>query len=50
MYNIPAVKIGENSIVGVGSVVRKDVPNNAIVIGNPAKAIKMLKVKNLQKE
>ena len=29
--------IGENAIVGAGSVVTKDVPPNAIVAGNPAK-------------
>ena len=29
--------IGENAIVGAGSVVTKDVPPNAIVVGNPAK-------------
>ena len=32
--------IGDNSVVGAGSVVTKDVPNNAIVAGNPAKIIK----------
>jgi acetyltransferase-like isoleucine patch superfamily enzyme len=31
------VTIGENAIVGAGSVVTKDVPANAIVAGNPAK-------------
>ncbi len=31
------VVIGENAIVGAGSVVTKDVPANAIVVGNPAK-------------
>ena len=34
--------IGENSIIGAGSVVTKDVPNNAIVAGNPAKLIRFL--------
>ncbi len=34
------VVIGENSIVGSGSVVTKDVPDNCIVAGNPAKVIK----------
>jgi acetyltransferase-like isoleucine patch superfamily enzyme len=29
--------IGENAIVGAGSVVTKDVPANSIVVGNPAK-------------
>ncbi|GGK60479.1 serine acetyltransferase [Lutibacter litoralis] len=33
------VKIGDNVIIGAGSVVIKDVPKNAIVAGNPAKII-----------
>lgn len=36
------VRIGENSIVGAGSVVRKDVPSNVVVIGNPAQVVKKL--------
>lgn len=36
------VHIGENSIVGAGSVVRKDVPPNVVVIGNPAQIVKHL--------
>jgi acetyltransferase-like isoleucine patch superfamily enzyme len=31
------VTIGENAIVGAGSVVTKDVPANSIVFGNPAR-------------
>lgn len=34
------VTIGENSIVGAGSVVTKDVPPNTIVAGNPAKFLR----------
>ncbi|MFZ0645468.1 MAG: acyltransferase [Candidatus Acidiferrales bacterium] len=34
------VTIGENAIVGAGSVVTKDVPANAIVAGNPAKLLR----------
>lgn len=34
------VTIGENAIVGAGSVVTKDVPSNTIVAGNPAKKIR----------
>ena len=34
------VVIGENSIIGAGSVVTKDVPPNVIVAGNPAKIIR----------
>ena len=34
------VTIGENAIVGAGSVVTKDVPANAVVAGNPARIIR----------
>ena len=37
---LPGVTIGDNSVVGAGSVVTKDVPPNVIVAGNPAKFIK----------
>ena len=37
---LPGITIGENALVGAGSVVTKDVPDNAIVVGNPAKIIK----------
>jgi UDP-2-acetamido-3-amino-2,3-dideoxy-glucuronate N-acetyltransferase len=36
------VTIGENAIVGAGSVVAKDVPPNSIVFGNPAKVHRLL--------
>ena len=36
------VTIGKNSVVGAGSVVTKDVPDNVIVVGNPAKIIKRI--------
>ncbi len=35
-------RIGENAIVGAGSVVTKDVPANAVVAGNPAKILRSL--------
>ncbi len=34
------VRIGENAIIGAGSVVTKDIPDNAIAAGVPAKVIK----------
>ena len=39
---LPGVTIGENAIVGTGSVVTKDVPDNAVVVGVPAKIVKMI--------
>jgi acetyltransferase-like isoleucine patch superfamily enzyme len=34
------VTIGENAVVGAGSVVTRDVPDNAVVAGNPARLLK----------
>lgn len=36
------ITIGENALIGAGSVVTKDVPANAIVAGNPAKIIRYI--------
>lgn len=46
---MPGVTIGENAVVAGGAVVTKDVPDNAVVGGCPAKIIKMLDP-NEQKE
>ncbi len=37
---IPNIKIGKWSMIGAGSVVTKDVPDNIVVVGNPARKIK----------
>jgi acetyltransferase-like isoleucine patch superfamily enzyme len=39
---LPNVSIGENAIVGAGSVVTKDVPASSIVVGNPAKVLRYI--------
>lgn len=37
---LPGVSIGDNSIIGAGSVVTKSIPKDSIAVGNPAKVIK----------
>lgn len=37
---MPGIKVGNNCIVGAGSVVTKDVPDNSLVAGNPARILK----------
>lgn len=39
------ITIGENSIIGAGSVVTKDVPPNTIVAGNPARVLRKIEDK-----
>ena len=38
----PGVTIGRNAVVAAGAVVTKDVPDNVVVGGNPAKVIKKI--------
>lgn len=38
----PGVRIGENSVIGAGAVVTKDIPANSVAVGNPARVIKSL--------
>lgn len=37
---LAGVKIGNNSIIGAGSIVNKDIPPNSVAVGNPCKVIK----------
>lgn len=39
---VPGVRIGNNVVIGAGAVVTKDVPDNVVAGGNPAKVIKHL--------
>lgn len=40
--SVELVLLGKYPLVGAGTVVTKDVPDYAVVVGNPAKVIKML--------
>ncbi len=37
---LPGVTIGENSVIGAGSVVTKDIPKNAVAYGNPCRVVR----------
>lgn len=37
---LPGVKIGDNSVIGAGSIVNKDIPAGVIAAGNPCKVIR----------
>ena len=42
MQRLRGVTIGKNSIVAVGSIVSKDVPDYTVVAGNPARVVKRI--------
>jgi maltose O-acetyltransferase len=44
---LPGVKIGNGVTIGAGSVVTKDIPDNSLAVGNPAKVIKKLNQENV---
>ena len=37
---LPGVTIGKNSVIGAGSVVTKDIPENVVAVGNPCRVIR----------
>jgi len=52
---LPGVEIGENSVIGAGSVVTKSIPPNVVAMGNPCRVYKDIpkkdqKVKNEKRE
>ena len=39
---LPGVTIGDNVVIGAGSVVNKDIPSNSVAVGTPCKVIKAI--------
>jgi galactoside O-acetyltransferase len=37
---LPGVSIGDNSVIGAGSVVTKDIPENVVAVGNPCRVLR----------
>lgn len=37
---LPGVTIGENSVIGAGSIVTKDIPANVVAVGNPCRVLR----------
>ncbi|MEY8748774.1 DapH/DapD/GlmU-related protein [Bacillales bacterium AN1005] len=39
---LPGVRIGENTVIGAGSVVTKDIPPNVLAIGSPCRVLRKI--------
>ena len=39
---MPGVTIGDNCVIGAGSVVTKDIPSDSVAVGNPCKVLKTI--------
>ncbi len=37
---LPGITIGDNSVIGAGSIVTKDIPENAVAVGNPCRVLR----------
>lgn len=37
---MPGISIGENTVIGAGSVVAKDIPPNVVAVGNPCRVLR----------
>ncbi|WP_086350565.1 sugar O-acetyltransferase [Candidatus Enterococcus clewellii] len=44
----PGVTIGKNSVIGAGSIVTKDIPENSVAVGNPCKVLREINEKDRQ--
>ncbi|MDH6370257.1 galactoside O-acetyltransferase [Paenibacillus sp. PastF-3] len=44
----PGVTIGENTVIGAGSVVTKDIPANSIAVGNPCRVMRTINEHDLK--
>lgn len=40
--SVPGVTIGDNTVIGAGSVVTKDIPANVVAVGNPCKVMRQI--------
>ena len=45
---LPGVKIGSNVVIGAGSLVNKDIPDNSLAFGNPCKVVREISEKDIE--
>lgn len=43
---VPGIKIGDNVVIGAGSVVTKDLPDNVVAVGNPCRILRSINEKD----
>ena len=42
MIVVPGVTIGDDTVIGAGSVVTKDIPANVVAVGNPCRVLRTI--------
>ncbi len=48
VHVMPGVKIGSNVVIGAGSVVTKDIPDNVVAVGNPCRVLRAITEEDCQ--
>ncbi len=43
---LPGITIGDNSVIGAGSIVTKDIPENVVAVGNPCRVLRKINEKD----
>ena len=46
---VPGVTIGDNTVIGAGSVVTKDIPANVVAVGNPCRVLRSISERDKQR-
>lgn len=46
---VPGITIGDNVVIGAGSIVTKDVPSNVVAVGNPCRILRKIDEKELER-
>ena len=46
----PGVHIGKNTVIGAGSVVTKDIPDNVLAVGNPCRVVRTIEEDDRENE
>ena len=49
VHVLPGVTIGDNCVIGAGSVVNRDIPPCSLAVGNPCRVVKKIEINNLIK-
>lgn len=49
MTVLPGVAIGDNTVIGAGSVVTRDIPSGVVAVGNPCRALRDITEKDKHK-
>lgn len=45
---MPGITIGDNTVIGAGSIVTKNIPANVVAVGNPARVLREIGERDME--